>query len=72
LETAYHPGVGVDNLAVRTAPTLLKNSNLQWSDILDTIRQNSIDYSDNLTYTGFRTIVRYRYHERGLNLYDKE
>lgn len=58
METAYHPGVGVDNLAVRTAPTLLKNSDLQWSDILDTIRQNSIDYSESLFYTDFRTLVR--------------
>ena len=28
------------------------------SDKQDTIRQNSIDYSKNLTYTDFRTLVR--------------
>ena len=31
----------------------------------DSFRQNSVDYSENFTYTDYRTLVRYRYHGRG-------
>ena len=55
---AYHPGVGVDNLAVGS-PHTYKTVFMQ-SNLTDTIRQNSIDYSENLTYTDYRTFVRYR------------
>ena len=48
---AYHPGVGVSSLATG-APTFSNTSVL-----LDIIRQISIDYSEYLTYTGFRTDV---------------
>lgn len=51
---AYHPGVGVDNLAGGCPHTFLM------SNKKDTIRQISIDYSENLTYTNFRTFVCYR------------
>ena len=44
-------GVGVDNLAGGCPHTFLM------SDILDTIRQLSIDYSESLIYTKFRTNV---------------
>ena len=31
----------------------------------DSKRHNSVDYSENFTYTDYRTLVRYRYHGRG-------
>ena len=31
----------------------------------DSKRQNSVDYSENFTYTDYRTFVRDRYHGRG-------
>ncbi len=48
---AYHSGCGGRQLGGSAAPTLLL------SDKTDTIRQISIDYSEKLTYTGFRTNV---------------
>ena len=33
--------------------------------LLDTIRQNSIDYSEYFTYTDFRTLVRLRWMRKG-------
>ena len=52
---AYHPGVGVDNLAVRLPPHFLKGF-VQYY-LSDIIRQNFIDCSDYFVYTGFRTNV---------------
>ena len=57
METTYHSGVGVDNLAVRAAPTLLKNLHGNMSNKQDIFRQNSVDYSEILIYTEYRTHV---------------
>ena len=45
------PGVGVDNLVVRAAPTFVQ------SKLLDIIRQFFIDSSEYLIYTIYRTNV---------------
>ena len=51
---AYHPGVGVDNLAVRAALTLL----IKFRSVsLDIFRQVFIDYSEYIVYTVYKTFV---------------
>ena len=67
---AYHSwGCGGRELGGSAAPTLLKSLLCSVSAEMDTFRQISVDYSEYFVYTDFRTLVRYRYHERGLNLY---
>lgn len=51
---AYHSGCGGKQFGDQRPHTFYK------SFLLDIIRQNSIDYSEYLTYTDFRTLVRYR------------
>ena len=55
METTYHPGVVVSSLA--TSATTQNYYNFIWSCLLDIIRQNFIDYSEYIIYTGCRTDV---------------
>ena len=66
METTYHPVCGGGNLAVRLPPHFLS------SVLLDTIRQNSIDYSEYLTYTDFRTLVRLKERGYGMSTHELE
>ena len=65
METTYHSCRGGDSLATE-APTLLM------SYMLDIIRQISIDYSKDFTYTVFRTFVRLQERGNGMSTHEAE